>query len=478
MSAMKALNTMIFASLLALMPLLQVQAQEVWSLEKCIQHALNNNLDIQQSEIAISQAAINEKQAKHARYPSLNGSTGLSLNFGRTVDPTNNDFVSARFLSNNLSLNSNVILYNAGQINNSIAQAKINKESAEKSHMQRERDVSLAVAQAYINVLFAQENLSNNSNQLNLTNEQYNQLKALVDAGVRAENELLDIEAQIATAEQNLITQENNITLALLNLKQLLMLEPEFDMTTSVPDQLDVENIDLTSTFAETYQSAEINQASIRAAELDVESAKLGEKIARASMYPTVTLGGNLGTNYSNQGKRIVGYETKTQTQTVIINNIETQIETQFQSPITENTPYFDQLDGNLSYGLGLGVNVPIYNNYRSKAAIERAKLNIVNSELLVERQKNQLKTNVQQALADLQAASKRYAAATKSQNAQQRAFENAQRRFDLGSLNSFDMVNARNLYDNAQTNLLIAKYDYIFKSKIVDFYMGRPITL
>lgn len=475
---MKALNTMIFASLLALMPLLQVQAQEVWSLEKCIQHALNNNLDIQQSEIAISQAAINEKQAKHARYPSLNGSTGLSLNFGRTVDPTNNDFVSARFLSNNLSLNSNVILYNAGQINNSIAQAKINKESAEKSHMQRERDVSLAVAQAYINVLFAQENLSNNSNQLNLTNEQYNQLKALVDAGVRAENELLDIEAQIATAEQNLITQENNITLALLNLKQLLMLEPEFDMTTSVPDQLDVENIDLTSTFAETYQSAEINQASIRAAELDVESAKLGEKIARASMYPTVTLGGNLGTNYSNQGKRIVGYETKTQTQTVIINNIETQIETQFQSPITENTPYFDQLDGNLSYGLGLGVNVPIYNNYRSKAAIERAKLNIVNSELLVERQKNQLKTNVQQALADLQAASKRYAAATKSQNAQQRAFENAQRRFDLGSLNSFDMVNARNLYDNAQTNLLIAKYDYIFKSKIVDFYMGRPITL
>lgn len=478
MSAMKALNIMIFASLLALMPLLQVQAQEVWSLEKCIQHALNNNLDIQQSEIAISQAAINEKQAKHARYPSLNGSTGLSLNFGRTVDPTNNDFVSARFLSNNLSLNSNVILYNAGQINNSIAQAKINKESAEKSHMQRERDVSLAVAQAYINVLFAQENLSNNSNQLNLTNEQYNQLKALVDAGVRAENELLDIEAQIATAEQNLITQENNITLALLNLKQLLMLEPEFDMTTSVPDQLDVENIDLTSTFAETYQSAELNQASIRAAELDVESAKLGEKIARASMYPTVTLGGNLGTNYSNQGKRIVGYETKTQTQTVIINNIETQIETQFQSPITENTPYFDQLDGNLSYGLGLGVNVPIYNNYRSKAAIERAKLNIVNSELLVERQKNQLKTNVQQALADLQAASKRYAAATKSQNAQQRAFENAQRRFDLGSLNSFDMVNARNLYDNAQTNLLIAKYDYIFKSKIVDFYMGRPITL
>lgn len=428
----------------------QSYAQDVWNLERCINHALEHNLDIQQADLAVAQADINATQAKHARYPSLNGSTGLNLNFGRTVDPTNNDFITARFLSNNISLSSGVTLYNAGQISNSIKQSNVNKQSAEKNRVQRERDISLTVASAYLNTLFAEENLANSNNQLTLVQEQYKQLESLVRAGARAENELLDLEAQLATAEQNIITQENAIAISLLNLKQLLMLDPNYDLILDRPNEVEIVTDADLITFDEIYKAALMHQAGIQAAELDVESAKIGEKIAQSAFYPSLTLGGQIGTTYSNQAKRF---------------------------PTGEPISYGNQLDENLSYGFGLGLQVPIYNNYRAKAGVERAKLNVLNSSIQVERQKNLLKTNVQQALADAQAAAKRYTAAQKSQRAQQRAFENAQKRFDLGSINSFDMVNARNLYDNAQTNLLIAKYDYLFKAKVIDFYMGRNIS-
>lgn len=455
----------------------QSYAQDVWNLERCINHALEHNLDIQQADLAVAQADINATQAKHARYPSLNGSTGLNLNFGRTVDPTNNDFITARFLSNNISLSSGVTLYNAGQISNSIKQSNVNKQSAEKNRVQRERDISLTVASAYLNTLFAEENLANSNNQLTLVQEQYKQLESLVRAGARAENELLDLEAQLATAEQNIITQENAIAISLLNLKQLLMLDPNYDLILDRPNEVEIVTDADLITFDEIYKAALMHQAGIQAAELDVESARIGEKIAQSAFYPRVTLGGQIGTNYSNQGKKVDAIESTITTRTLYIDNSPVEVGFPTQNAITSNNPYFNQLDENLSYGVGLGVSIPIYNNYSAKAGVERAKLNVLNSSIQVERQKNLLKTNVQQALADAQAAAKRYTAAQKSQRAQQRAFENAQKRFDLGSINSFDMVNARNLYDNAQTNLLIAKYDYLFKAKVIDFYMGRNIS-
>ena len=183
-------------------------AQDIWNLEKCINHALQNNLDLQQGRLSIEQANISKKTALHGRYPSLNGSTNLGLNFGRTIDPTNNEFITQSFFSNGFSLSSGVILYNAGRISNTIKQSEIDQESVSYSVKQSERDIALFVANSYLNVLFAEENLKNAVAQQSLNTKQYNQVESLINAGVRPANELLDLEAQLARGDQAIIAQE------------------------------------------------------------------------------------------------------------------------------------------------------------------------------------------------------------------------------------------------------------------------------
>ena len=453
-------------------------AQDIWNLEKCINHAMQNNIDIQQGRLSIEQANISNKVAKHSRYPSLNGSTNLGLNFGRTIDPTNNEFITQSFLSNGISLSSNVNLYNAGRINNTIKQSEIDQESAIYTVKQSERDIALFVANAYLSVLFAEENLKNAVAQQGLNTEQFNQVESLINAGVRPANELLDLEAQIAKGEQSIIAQQNSVTISMLNLKQLLLLEPGYQMTLERPSEVEILSDSDVITFDEIYTSAISNQPGIRAAELNVRSAQLGEKIAKASLYPSVSLGGTLQTNYSNQGRKLDGFNFATEDNNVLIDGVPRVITTPDVSPILIDNPYVNQLDENLSYGFGLGVSIPIYNNYQVKAGMERAKLNTMSSAINVQREKNTLKTNVQQALADAQAASKSYQAAKKSRDAQSAAYNNATKQYELGAINSFDYVNSRALLDNAEINLIIAKYDYLFKAKVVDFYMGRPISL
>ena len=430
-------------------------AQDIWNLEKCINHAMQNNLDLQQGRLSIEQANISNKTASHSRYPSLNGSTNLGLNFGRTIDPTNNEFITQSFFSNGFSLSSGVTLYSSGRISNTIKQSEVNQESASYSVKQSERDIALFVANAYLSVLFAEENLKNAVAQQNLNSEQYNQVELL-----------------------SIISQQNAVTIAFLNLKQLLLIEPGYEMILDRPSNVEIISDSDMITFDEIYASALSSQPGIRAAELDVRSAEFGEKIAKASLYPSINASGNIGTQYSNQGRKLDGFNVGTNDSQVLIDGAPSVITSQSVSPILIENPYVNQLDENISYGLGLGVSVPIYNNYRVKAGMEQARLNTMSSTLNVERQKNTLKTNVQQALADAQAASKSYRAAKKSRDAQSAAYTNATKQYDLGAINSFDYVNSRALLDNAEISLIIAKYDYLFKAKVVDFYMGRPISL
>ncbi len=455
-----------------------VIAQDVWNLEKCINHAMQNNIDIQQGRLSIEQANISNKEATQSRYPSLNASTNFGLNFGRTIDPTNNEFITQSFFSNGISLNSNITLYNSGRINNTIKQSEIDQESANYSAKQSERDIALIVANSYLNILFAEENLKNAIAQQSLNTEQYNQVQSLIKAGVRPANELLDLEAQIARGEQSVITQQNTVMISKLNLKQLLLLDPGYQITLERPSDADILSDADVITFDDIYTSALSSQPGIRAAELDVRSAELGEKIAKSSLYPSVSLGGTLQTNYSNQGRKLDGFNVGSKDESVLIDGMPSVITTPTVSAILADNPYINQIDENISYGFGLGVNIPIYNNYQVKAGMERARLNTMSSALNVQRQKNTLKTNVQQALADAQAASKSYQAAKKSRDAQLAAYNNATKQYDLGAINSFDFVNSRALLDNSEISLIIAKYDYLFKAKVVDFYMGRPITL
>lgn len=455
------------------------KCQEVWSLERCVQHAIQNNLTIQQAKLNVQLAEIEQKTAKHAIFPSLNAASDLGVNFGKTIDPTSNSFITESFTSNRLSLNAFAMLYNGGRNYNAIKQSNYNIKAASLDAEQSEKDISLFVSSAYLNVLFAKDNIKIAQNQISLTQEQYDNLKKLVDAGASPSSELLAIEAQMANDNQSLIQAQNTYQTTLLNLKQLLRFDDNVEMEVAVPTNEITLAIDPdVVTFDEVYTSALNVMSNIKASEYRVKSANLDDDIAKSALLPSLSVGASLGSNYSNLGLNVDGVETEIENQELIIAGFPVNVGFPVTRPITSKASYFDQLDNNLSYGFGVNLNIPIYNNYRNKGGVEIAKIGIENAVIADEQLKENLKTTVLQSLADARAAKKTLNAADKSLEAQRTAFENAKKRYDAGALNGYDYINARSLMDNAELNRLMAKYDYIFKVKVLEFYLGKPLQI
>ncbi len=453
--------------------------QKVWTLEECINTAIERNLAIKNTNLNLRSAEVDINQAQHSRYPSLNGSVGLNLNLGRSIDPTSNTFVSETFFANNYSLNTGVILYNGGRINNTIKQAEMNIKSSLLTKEQIERDIALNVATSYLNVLFTKENIKIADINYEATKAQVDQMAKLIERGARAISEKYSLDAQLANNAQMQIGAKNNYDIAILQLKQQLLIgmnEPfeiaevggEIAVTTD-PDLLNIN---------ELYDIALKNQKSVKAAEMNVKAAEIGQDIAKSQLLPTVSVGGSLGTTYSNKGVKITGVNSGFEDVIIIIDDTPVTVGFPFRQPEFENNPYSNQLTENFSYGAGLNIAVPIYNNYGPKGSIERSKINTERSLVQLDQERQTLMLNVQQALADAKASKSSLLASRKSFEAQELAYNNAKKRFDIDAIGVFELTNIKSLYDNANINLLLAKYDYVFKTKVLDFYLGKPIKL
>ena len=456
----------------------KLQAQEIWSLQQCITHAIDNSLQIEGSEIALQNAEITRKIALQSRIPNLNGGTNVGWNFGRTIDPTRNEFINETFFNNGFQLSSNMLLYNGGRINNTIAQSKVDAQATKFDLEQMKNDISLNVATVYLNILFAKENLVNAGNQLGLTQAQISQLEKLIAVGDRPENDRLDLLAQLAQNEQTQVEARNSLTISFLNLKQILRLDPDYAMDIEVTQDIKLFTDPTVMTFDEVYSSALGTQPSINAGKLKVRSAVFQEKIANSALYPTLGFNMNGRSNYSNRGVSLAGFNINQVNQSVLINGEQSIISTFQPSPILADTPYGNQVRDNLSYGFGFSLNVPIYNNYINKGNVQRAKLGIKNANITLDQTKETLKITVGQALADARAAKARLDASTKTLNAQNNQYDNALKRFDVGSLNSFDLTRLKTQLETSTVNNLIAKYDFIFRTKVLDFYLGKPLVL
>jgi outer membrane protein len=454
------------------------QAQEEWSLLRCVEHALEHNLSIKQSEISVNFAEIDETQSKHSRYPNLNFGTSLNSNFGRSTDPITNTNVTQNFISNSVSLNSSVTVFNGFRISNTIKRAALDITASKYDLEQTKRDISLNVANSYLNVLFADENLEIAKTQMNTSKEQLKRTQKLIDAGVRPSNEALDILAQIANNEQIVIGSENSKEIALLGLKQLLRLDPDVSMILTAPSDVTVESDPDLLTFLEVYNSALKSQNNVKAAEIRVQSANMNEKIAKSGLLPSVSLFGSIGSNYTNRGQRVDQKFKQFVEDSVYFDGVPGQLGRDAEFLTFEDNPYTNQLDENLSYGFGVSLNFPIYNNYNTKAGIERAKLNIISAQTQSEQTKDALKTLVQQALADAKASKRKLNAAERSVEAQTASFSNADKRFNAGTINTFEYVSIKNGLLESEVNAVLAKYEYLFNMKVLDFYMGKPINI
>jgi outer membrane protein len=460
----------------------QLTAQEIWTLERCVAQAQEMNRTVKQSQVAVKNAKLTNKQDANALYPTLNANSNLGFNFGRVVNPATNQFENTNSTFNSWSLSSNVTVYNGGRLRNQIKQSANDIKAAEADLEQTAQGIALQVAQSYLQILLNEEQLKNTQRRVQTTQEQLTQTDRRIKAGALAANARLDIVAQVARDEQAIVTAQNNVELSYLTLKNLMEFPLEREMKIETPSVLLPSDINPDAfMFKAVYNQALGSQPQIRAGELRIKSAEIGVKIAEAGLLPSLFASANVNSNYSNKFLDVTkGKQGTIEVPQVV--RIGTQTQTVFftQQTLTDipKKSYGSQIGDNLGQGIGLQLQIPIFDGFQRRIAVERQRLNVESQSITLDRNKQQLKSDVQTAIANSKAARKQYEAAQRTFEALKAAFDATEKRLATGGANSFEYTQARNNVDNAERDVTVAKFDYLFKVKIVEFYEGKKMTL
>ncbi|MEN9686822.1 MAG: hypothetical protein RLZZ28_2608 [Bacteroidota bacterium] len=468
------------------------KASDNWDLRHCIEHAIEYNISIKQADIQARIAALQAKQAKYNQYPNANGSTGTGLRFGRSIDPTTNNFATSQFLYQNFGINAGVQLYNDGRLKNTALVAQFNAQAALQDVAKASYDISFNVATYYLQVLAAKEQLTISSIQISQSQNQFEITKKRVDAGVLPELNLAEVEAQLANDSSNYYTARGNYEQNLLNLRALLNLDTDvlFGIETPMVDQIPLEPLaDLQPEIV--YETGLQYQPLQKANEFRIKSAQKNILVSRSQKYPTLSLGGNLSTSFSNSfktttGVSFLGYTPVTGVEPIVnVSNVNYYV----QYPIyktTQSTRGFGQLwddwgkqiDNNFGQNIGLSLSIPIFNNNQAKTNIKVAQLNLKSAELQKTQSDLTLKQNIYTAYTNAITALQKFNAGKKTVESNQKAYDYALKRYDAGLLSALDLITNQNNLLKAKVLQLTNQYDYVFKMKLLEFYKGKGLKL
>ncbi|WP_072401008.1 TolC family protein [Flaviramulus basaltis] len=435
--------------------------QKKWTLQECVDYALENNISIKQSSLDIEISEENITSAKGNFLPNVSGSTSGNFNFGSYLGQDGSR-ISSNTFGSNLSLNVGVTLFNGYRNTNLYKQAKLGLKSSELQFQKLKDDISLYVVNSYLNALLSKENYKIAEDQVKVTQQQINNIQTLVDEGVNPKSDLYNVQAQLASNNEQLITAQNGIDLALLNLAQLLQIphsgfdieDVTFNLSSA---ELAYENTD------KIFNKAVQDRPEIKAAEINIENSELDIELAKAAFFPTVSLGGGLGTSYQHT----LGEKDR---RTIIDPN------TGMVSSIPNG--FGKQFDDNLGYNIGVSVSIPIFNGNRTRSSVDRAIISNKRVAFGLEQAKQDLLSTIENAYLDARAALNQYRASEASLTAQEEAFRAAQESYNYGAMTSFEFEQVRNRLISAQSTLANSKFNFVFKTKLLEFYYGIPITL
>jgi len=482
-------------ALLGCVILVQVQAQttnEKWDLRKCIDYATQNNISVKQADVQARISALLARQAKLNQYPSLNMSSGTGVRFGRSIDPTTNQFSTSQFLYQNFGLNAGIQLYNGGAIKNNIKSAAFSAQAALAEVERTANDISLNVANFYLQILASREQVKITQVQIAQSQTQLDITRKRVEAGVLPELNLAEIEAQLASDSSNYVAALTGYELNVLNLKGLLNLDPAiaFDLEAPPVESIPIESFgDLQPELV--YQLALTSQPLQKANDFRIKAAQKSVLATKGQMYPTITFGGNLATNFSNSFKRttgftFLGYSPVTGAEPkVTISNVDYYV----QSPLyrfSQSSRGFsglwegwtDQITNNFGQNVGLNFSIPIFNNGQAKTAYQRSKLDLRNVELQKTQADLKLKQDIYTAYNNATAALQKFNAGKKTVESTQKAYDFAIKRYEVGLLGALDLITNQNNLLRAKVQQLANQYDYVFKMKVLEFYKGQGLKL
>lgn len=438
---------------------------QTWSLEQCINHAVQNNLQVKQIEVTIESNRLDNTQAKLNYLPNLSGSVGYNTSFGRSLDPTTYQFVSDKSVNNvNTGLSLGVQLFGGMQKMHALKRSELSLMVSLQDMERIKNEITIAVAAAYLQVLYNKEQTATSLNQIENLKQQIERTTLLVDAGSIPLGSKLELESQLAAEQYSLVNYRNQGINAMLTLTQLLELRnvPEFDI--QIPDMerqqaliARIMSQQTTPEFESVYNKA-LDLPQIEIEKLRNKMAQRDISIARARYYPSINLGASYGSSYSDARQK--------------------------PSLAPGGAVYYgkysflDQMIDNASSSVQVSMSVPIFNALSIRNNVRRAKLGLITSQISQGQAENRLYKEIQQAITDANGAAQRYRSASASVRSSEESFHYAQQKFNAGAATAVDFNIAKNNLITAQSMVIQAKYEYIFKLKIIDFYKGIPITL
>ncbi|MBH8557085.1 TolC family protein [Hymenobacter negativus] len=457
-----------------------------WTLQGAVDYALAHNLNVRLSELQAQNNQQVLRQSRAALLPSVNLSGSQSWQYGTSVNPLTYEFQNSTVRANNFAGVAQLTLFQGFQLRNTIRRNDLDYKASLADIEKARNDLSLNVASAFLQLVLAQELVRANQTRVASDQEQIARTKILLKAGSIPESTLLDSQSQLATDELNVVTAQNQADLARLSLLQFMNIDPANAGGFAIavpqlpdPDEEGTLALDLNA----TYQTAASNLPEIRAAELRVQSARRGTDLARGGYYPRLALTGQVFSGYSSvRTVNSIGTDSTARRTTFFVNNggVQTPLSvlTYQRNIISLPQGFWDQLDKNLGQQVALQLNIPILNGLQVRTGVQRAVINEQAQTVRAEQARLTLRQSIEQAYADARAAQLQYAAAKRQVVALTLTQRNSEIRFNNGLLNGTEFNIAKNNLTFAESNRIQAKYSFIFRRKVLDFYQGKPLSL
>ncbi len=467
----------------------QDKPDTVWTLQRCIDYALKNNLTIRGGQLAVDDNQVSLTQSKADLLPTLGAGAGFSRYWGRSIDPTTNLFSNQQNSSVGMQGTSNLTLFGGFKKLNTIKRDKAALDASNYDLETDKNDIMLSVTNDFLSVILDVELLENAKVQLNTTQTQLDNTSKQVKAGALPYSNELDLIAQVESNKVQVISAENDLRLAKLQLKQLLLIPFDQAFDVEVPDLANADLVPELLPPGKVYDIAEKNMPQVKSADLNVQGAKYGIKIARGNFDPSLSFNANIYSNFSSAAKlygieKDAGGNPVIQTQPIgyFINPLDnvTKIPVLTDVPVTNVMDYafHDQIKNNISKSIGFTLSIPIFNGLAYRANYQHAKIQSERADLQAQQVRLQLRQNIDLAYNSAVAADQTYEASKKQVAYLEESFRATQKSYDLGAKSYIDYQVASNTLFQAKSALLRAKYNLIFTQKVLDFYIGKPIIL
>ena len=458
------------------------EAGNVWTLQGCVQFAIDHNISIKQDSITAKGSRYSLLQSQLAQLPTVSATGSYGRSFGRSINPTTNQFVEGDYNFLSASGNANVLLFGWLQVRNTIARNKYNLEASLADLDQLKDDISLNVANSFLVALLAKEQINISKNQVDVSLAQLSQTKSFADAGRLPELNVAQLESQVATDSANLINSIASYNSSILDLKALLNIDLATPFEIKVPDVEVGEELMVSAMQPEDiFDKARTHFGSVKGSKLRVSAAEKNLDAAKGGLYPQLSVGYQAGTNYATNYQNYTYQAGSPEISGVAydsLNHHPLYVYSPTVITTTSTVPFGSQFQNNFRQSLAASLNVPIFNGWQSQYAVRQAKLNLASQQLNEYNAELTLKQNVYKAHNNAINSIQKYQAAKRAEAAASRAMDFAKKRYDLGLTSTVDLLVTQNTQFNAASNLVIAKYDLIFKLKVIDYYLGKEIKL